>query len=312
MDNRNVVVCDNGTGVISFLKLYNLREVWLVGRPMLRYEESLVEQELMDTLVGDACLKWRHQLDVSYPVSNGIVQNWDDMGHVWDHAFFSELKVDPTECKILLTDPPLNPSKNREKMVEIMFEKYNFSGVFIQIQAVLTLYAQGLLTGLVIDSGDGVTHVELIDVEGDGMADMVFRCIEEMDIDNRMMLYQHIVLTGGSTMYPGLPSRVKKEISDRYLDVVLKGNKVGLKKLRLRIEDPPRRKHMVYLGGAVLAGIMKDAPEFWISRRRLFGRRSCLIKQVWPVRKPGASQAENELETRVALHELAIALSLAH
>ncbi|KAI8023324.1 Actin-related protein 2 [Camellia lanceoleosa] len=59
---------------------------------------------------------------------------------------------------------------------------------------------------------------------------------------------------------------LEKEILDRYLEAVLKGNKDGLKKLRLRIEDPPRRKHMVYLGGAVLAGIMKDAPEFWISR----------------------------------------------
>ncbi|KAF5935389.1 hypothetical protein HYC85_026518 [Camellia sinensis] len=65
-------------------------------------------------------------------------------------------------------------------------------------------------------------------------------------------LYQHIVLSGGSTMYPGLPSRLEKEILDRYLEAVLKGNKDGLK-----IEDPPRRKHMVYLGGAVLAGIMK-------------------------------------------------------
>ncbi|WJX83999.1 Actin-related protein 2, variant 2 [Trifolium repens] len=79
---------------------------------------------------------------------------------------------------------------------------------------------------------------ELIDVEGVGMADMVFRCIQEMDIDNRMMLYQHIVLSGGSTMYHGLPSRLEKEILDRYLDVVLKGNKDGL----------------------------KDAPEFWINR----------------------------------------------
>ncbi|CAL5392425.1 unnamed protein product [Camellia sinensis] len=51
--------------------------------------------------------------------------------------------------------------------------------------------------------------------------------------------------------------RLEKEILDRYLEAVLKGNKDGLKKLRLRIEDPPRRKHMVYLGGAVLAGIMK-------------------------------------------------------
>ncbi|KAK3039100.1 hypothetical protein RJ639_028846 [Escallonia herrerae] len=382
MDNKNVVVCDNGTGYVKcgFAGENFPTSVFpcVVGRPMLRYEESLMEQELKDILVGEACLNLRHQLDVSYPVNNGIVQNWDDMGNVWDHAFYNELKVDPTECKILLTDPPLNPSKNREKMVETMFEKYNFAGVFIQIQAVLTLYAQGLLTGLVIDSGDGVTHVlkdgfaksalvdflgwvalvpvvdgysfphltkrmnvagrhitsylvdllmrrgyamnrsadfetvrdikeklcytsydykreyqlglettilvknytlpdgrvikvgterfqapealftpELIDVEGDGMADMVFHCIQEMDIDNRMMLYQHIVLSGGSTMYPGLPSRLEKEIIDRYLEVVLKGNRDGLKKLRLRIEDPPRRKHMVYLGGAVLAGIMK-------------------------------------------------------
>lgn len=147
MDSKKVVVCDNGTGYVKcgFAGENFPTSVFpcVVGRPMLRYEESLMEQELQDTLVGEACLKWRHQLDISYPVNNGIVQNWDDMGHVWDHVFFSELKVDPTECKILLTDPPLNPSKNREKMVEIMFEKYNFAGVFIQIQAVLTLYAQG-------------------------------------------------------------------------------------------------------------------------------------------------------------------------
>ncbi|XP_062182089.1 actin-related protein 2-like [Phragmites australis] len=89
------------------------------------------------------------------------------------------------------------------------------------------------------------------------MADMAFHCIQEMDIDNRMMLYQHIVLSGGITMYPGLLSRLEKEILDCYLDIVLKGNKDGLTKLRLRIEDPPRIKHMVYLGGTVLTGIMK-------------------------------------------------------
>jgi actin-related protein 2 len=80
-------------------------------------------------------------------------------GGVVQHTFNDVLKVDPSECRILLTDPPLNPTKNRERMVQTMFETWGFQGAFIQVQAVLTLYAQGLLTGLVVDSGDGVTHV---------------------------------------------------------------------------------------------------------------------------------------------------------
>jgi len=51
-----------------------------------------------------------------------------------------------------------------------------------------------------------------------------------------------------------------------YLKNVLKGDKARLAKFKLRIEDPPRRKHMVFLGGSVLADIMKDRPEFWISK----------------------------------------------
>ena len=69
------------------------------------------------------------------------------------------LNIDTRNCKILLTEPPMNPTKNREKIVEVMFETYQFSGVYVAIQAVLTLCAQGLLTGVVVDSGDGVTHI---------------------------------------------------------------------------------------------------------------------------------------------------------
>ena len=82
----------------------------------------------------------------------------------------------------------------------------------------------------------------------------------------RQTMYEHIVLSGGSSMYPGLPSRLEKELRGLYLKHVLKGNEEGKKKLKLKIEDPPRRKHMVFLGAAVLADIMKDKPEFWISK----------------------------------------------
>ena len=64
--------------------------------------------------------------EVSYPVANGAVQSWEDMHHVWRHTFEDRLGIDPTECKILLTDPPLNPKKNRERMVSTMFETWGF------------------------------------------------------------------------------------------------------------------------------------------------------------------------------------------
>lgn len=99
-------------------------------------------------------------LETRYPVHNGIVKYWDDMEILYEHIFGKDrLNIDPTHCKILLTEAPMNPVKNREKMVQVMFEKFGFKGVYISIQAVLTLYAQGLQTGVVVDSGDGVTHI---------------------------------------------------------------------------------------------------------------------------------------------------------
>mmetsp|Transcript_9543 Transcript_9543/g.25642 ORF Transcript_9543/g.25642 Transcript_9543/m.25642 type:complete len:114 (-) Transcript_9543:762-1103(-) len=113
----------------------------MVGTPLLRYEQEIGTEAIKDVVVGAECAAQRHQLEVTYPVTNGIVQDWDDMGLIWDHTFNDVLQVDPKECHILLPAPPLNPKKNREKMLSTMFEKYGFQGCFIQIQAVLTLYA---------------------------------------------------------------------------------------------------------------------------------------------------------------------------
>ena len=68
-------------------------------------------------------------------------------------------------------------------------------------------------------------------------------------------------------MYPGLPSRLEKDIRDRYQKEILKGDATRMKKFKIKIEDPPRRKHMVFLGGSVLADIMKDREEFWMTKQ---------------------------------------------
>lgn len=367
------IVCDNGTGFVKTGyagdNFPSLIFPSMIGRPILRAEEEFNNVELKDIMVGDECAALRAYLETSYPVENGMVRDWEGMGHLWDYTFNERLKIDPKEHKVLLTEPPMNPTKNKEKMLENMFEKYGFDAAKVSIQAMLVLYAQGLLTGVVVDSGDGVSHIvpvfdgtcppdlikrlnvagrhitrylikllqvrgyafnrtadfetvrqikekvcyvgydldvekrlaletttlirkyelpdgrvikigaeryeapevlfqpNLLDLDSDGIHEMLFKMIQEdADIDLRSSFYQHIVLSGGSTMYAGLPSRLEKEMRQLYLDRVLKGDTKAAAKFKLRIEDPPRRKHMVFLGGSVLADIMKDQADFWISK----------------------------------------------
>jgi actin-related protein 2 len=117
------------------------------------------------------------------------------------------------------------------------------------------------------EAAEALFNPTLVDSEKGGMADMVFDMIQAADIDTRSSYYKHIVLSGGSSMYPGLPSRLEKDIRSRYLKEILQNNTERMKKFKINIEDPPRRKHMVFLGGSVLADIMKDKKEFWITKK---------------------------------------------
>jgi actin-related protein 2 len=367
------IVLDQGTGFVkighagSNFPDYTFPSI--VGRPILRAEERTGDIEIKDIMCGDDASAVRSSLQISYPMENGIIRNWEDMEHLWDYAFYEKLQEDTTGRKVLLTEPPMNPLKNREKMVSTMFEKYNFGGVYVAIQAVLALYAQGLSSGVVVDSGDGVTHVipvyesvvlnhltrrldvagrdvtrhlidllsrrgyafnrsadfetvrqikeklcyvsydleldaklanetttlvetyelpdgrvikagserylapeclfqpSLVDVEQDGIGELLFNTIQSADVDIRSSLFKAIVLSGGSSMYPGLPSRLEKELKQLWLTRVLNGDSSRLSKFKVRIEDPPRRKQMVFIGGAVLANIMADKDHMWITKQ---------------------------------------------
>ena len=109
---------------------------------------------LPDTYIGDET----SVLTLS-PIKQGTVTNWDDMQKAWDYAFYHKLGVPPAAHPVILTEPRNCKKADREKMMQIMFETFSVPSCYLGMQAVLSLYSAGRMTGIVLDSGESATNI---------------------------------------------------------------------------------------------------------------------------------------------------------
>ena len=235
-DEKPHVIIDNGTGYIKAgLSIdEGPRTVFpsCVGYP--KYQEVIHKTDYKDFYVGNDAIYKKAVLKLNYPMEHGVVNNWDDMEKIWGYIFTNELRVAPEEHNVMLTEAPFNPKENREKMTQIMFETFNVPNLYIAIQAVLSLYSAGKTTGMVLDSGDGVTHTVPI-FEGYSLPHAILR----LDIAGRDLTeyMQNLLTEIGIRFSTTSEKEIVKDIKEKCIYIPLELEKESVKLYDYELPD---------------------------------------------------------------------------
>jgi len=131
----------------------------LVGIPKITKIGSSATLKEDQIFVGLDALKRSPLLSLKYPIEHGIILDWDEIELLMEHSVTSCMKADfeQLDSGLMLTEPPLNPKLNREKMAELVLESFKVPKFQISMQSLNAIYAEGLYTGMVLESGEGIS-----------------------------------------------------------------------------------------------------------------------------------------------------------
>ncbi|XP_021485815.1 actin-like protein 9 [Meriones unguiculatus] len=153
------VVIDMGTGTCKMGFAGQSRPTYIVTSLVGCHhkKQTTTGQSKVETFVGEAAHACP-DLTLTQPVRNGIVVDWEAADLFWRHILENDLRVATQDHPLLFTDPPFNPASNREKLVEVAFESLHSPAIYVASQSVLSVYANGCVNGLVVDTGHGVSY----------------------------------------------------------------------------------------------------------------------------------------------------------
>ncbi|KAI4138547.1 MAG: hypothetical protein LQ341_004620 [Variospora aurantia] len=208
------IVLDNGSGTIrAGFAGEDLPKCYFpsyVGRP--KHVRVLAGALEGDVFIGRRAQELRGLLKVRYPLEHGIVTDWEDMERIWQFVYTEELKTLSEEHPVLLTEPPLNPRSNRDTAAQLLFETFNVPAIYTSIQAVLSLYASGRTTGVVLDAGDGVSHAVPV-YEGFAMPNSIRRIdVAGRDVTEHMQL---LFRKSGLVLHTSAEKEIVREIKEK-------------------------------------------------------------------------------------------------
>lgn len=153
---------------------------------------------------------------LEYPMERGRVVDggWDAMELLWEHIYSkNNLNAKMDEHPVLLTEPPHNPTSHREQLAEVFFETFRSPALFVAPPAVLSLYASGRTTGVVLDVGEGVTHCIPV-YEGYALPHSIVRSdLAGSDVTKRLqLLLRKNGLAFSTTAEADFLSKMKEEV----------------------------------------------------------------------------------------------------